>query len=187
MKRKHRFRAELREPALVLPIESPTAAMDGIDVNDAHVRRLVQGLGAGEPVAAELVALGPAAVGALVQAGAEGRTPLRRQAANILSEMGVDVVPALFEASERVGGSRLFGRGEGADRLVVEVNMLKVDAQRMGQLVLKKGMYGAGESLATNLSKETLKKMNPKMNMCKLKRQTTIITMKVLSKVHRRT
>lgn len=114
-------RAELREPALVLPIESPTAAMDGIDVNDAHVRRLVQGLGAGEPVAAELVALGPAAVGALVQAGAEGRTPLRRQAANILSEMGVDVVPALFEASERVGGSRLFGRGEGADGLVVEV------------------------------------------------------------------
>lgn len=46
-----------------------------------------------------------------------------------------------------------------SNRLVVEVNMLKIDRQRMGQLVFAKGMYGPGQTLEKNLSKETLKKL----------------------------
>ncbi len=46
-----------------------------------------------------------------------------------------------------------------SDKLVVEINILKVDPQRMGQLILQKGMYPPGETLEKSISKETLKQL----------------------------
>ncbi len=46
-----------------------------------------------------------------------------------------------------------------SDKLVVEINILKVDPQRMGQLIFQKGMYPPGESLEKSISKETLGKL----------------------------
>lgn len=46
-----------------------------------------------------------------------------------------------------------------SDKLVVEINLLKVDPRRMQQLVFQKGMYPPGETLEKNISKKTLKKL----------------------------
>ena len=46
-----------------------------------------------------------------------------------------------------------------SDKLVVEINILKIDPLRMGQLITQKGMYPPGESLEKSISKETLGKL----------------------------
>ncbi|MEC7725496.1 MAG: tetratricopeptide repeat protein [Planctomycetota bacterium] len=130
----------LREPSLIAPIESATATMDGIDVNDAHVRRLVRSLESGEPVSNELVALGNAAVAELVRAGAAGASDLRGEIARILAEMDEDIVPSLLEEGERTASGRLFARGGGVDELVTDV------LQQLGPAALPRlePLLGAG-------------------------------------------
>ena len=46
-----------------------------------------------------------------------------------------------------------------SDKLVVEVNILKLDPLRLGRLMIEKGMYPPGESLENSISKETLGKL----------------------------
>ena len=78
-------------------------------------------------------------------------------------------------------------------RLVVEVNMLNLDVEAIGQLYIKKGMYGPGETLEKSLSKETLKKLEEFLSrqgltMDMVNRQRPwLVSMRVsLEEIHRR-
>ena len=106
--------AELVEPLLVEAIAEPAELMDRIDVNDAHVRRLVRALEAGDDRArGDLVLLADAAVPELLRAAWKG--PERTAAAAILTlqEMGPTITPALFAAGTALSESRIWPVGEG--------------------------------------------------------------------------
>lgn len=107
--------AELCEPALVAAIDAPMEIMDRIDVNDAHVRRSVRAFLAGaEARRDELMALGDAAVPELLRAACNAAEQDRATIASLIVEMGAEVVPALFAASEALSQSKVWGLGEDA-------------------------------------------------------------------------
>ena len=111
--------AELVEPALVKPLDSPAEAMDRIDVNAAHVGRLVDALGRGEASArAELLALGDAAIPALLAAGAKGEESVRQMVVEICVEMGAASLAAWFQASDQIAQRRVWGRSDSADEVL---------------------------------------------------------------------
>ena len=111
--------AELVEPALVASIDSATQAMDRIDVNDAHLRRLVRDVLDGRPGACdEAAALRDAAVPELLRAGWRAEGSARDRAVEALRSLGPEVLPALFRAAEEASAARLLPVGEGPEALV---------------------------------------------------------------------
>ncbi|MCK5943506.1 MAG: hypothetical protein KAI24_16105, partial [Planctomycetes bacterium] len=105
---------ELVEPQLVEAIESPTEAMDRIDVNDAHVRRLVGRMVEGDDAArGELVALGEPAVAELLRTACRHGGTVEQQATAALCSMGPAIAPALFAACDALGSVRLLASGDG--------------------------------------------------------------------------
>lgn len=111
--------ATLVEPNLVESIESPTEAMDRIDVNDAHVQRLVRELGNGDNAAHdELIHLGERAVDALLHTAWKGSGRVRDDAIAVLREMGPEIASALFRASDAIGKQRLIAVGTGPEAIV---------------------------------------------------------------------
>jgi len=113
---------DLVEPALVEPLESATEAMDRIDVNEAHVRRLVRRFVDGDTgVRDELVAIGTAAVLELLRTAWKNAGRLQEQAIELLHAMGPQIAPALFAASDSLGQSRIWGVGEGPSAIVGKV------------------------------------------------------------------
>ena len=111
--------AELVEPALVAPIDSATQAMDRIDVNDAHLRRLVRDVLDGRPGARdEVAALQDAAVPELLRAGWRAEGSARERAVEALRSLGPEVLPALFRAAEEASAARILPVGEGPEALV---------------------------------------------------------------------
>ena len=120
--------AELVEPALTRSLESPAEAMDRIDVNAAHVGRLVDALRHGEAGARdELVALGRAAIPALIDAGAKGDEVVRDMIVEVCHAMGADLLPAWFQARDQHSQRRFWGRGDGPD------SVLSAALQRFGR------------------------------------------------------
>jgi tetratricopeptide (TPR) repeat protein len=113
---------DLVEPALVAAIESATEAMDRIDVNEAHVRRLVRRFVDGDQsVAGELVAVGEAAVHELLRTAWKNSGRVQEQAIDALHAMGPQIAPALFAASDALGQARIWGVGEGPAAIVGKV------------------------------------------------------------------
>lgn len=111
--------ADLVEPALLTPLESPTEAMDQIDVNDAHLRRLVRAALDGRPGAAEeLDAVGDVAVPELLRAGLRADGSERTRAIQALQDLGPASLPALFEAARAAAPSKIWGGGEGPEPLL---------------------------------------------------------------------
>lgn len=103
---------ELLEPALVNELDSPAATMDAIDVNDAYVHRLVQGLLESKQKARqELLELRDRAVPELLRAawhlGDSGQQPC----IDVLRAMGPTIAPALFAASDTLTAERLLPIG----------------------------------------------------------------------------
>lgn len=113
---------DLVEPALVAPVESATEAMDRIDINEAHVRRLVRRLVDGDETAQpELVAIGAPAVHELLRTAWKNSGRDEEVAIAALHEMGPEIATALFEASDALGQSRIWGVGEGPSAIVGRV------------------------------------------------------------------
>ena len=111
--------ATLVEPNLVAAIDSPTEAMDRIDVNDAHVQRLVRSLGQGDVDAhRELMRLGERAVGELLRTAWKTSGKVHDDAISILREMGPAIAPALFAASDAIGRQRMLPVGSGPETIV---------------------------------------------------------------------
>lgn len=111
--------AVLVEPNLVESIDSPTEAMDRIDVNDAHVQRLVRSLGEGDTEAhKELMQLGERAVDELLRTAWKASGRLHEDAITVLSDMGPSIAPALFRASDSIGKQRLLAVGSGPETIV---------------------------------------------------------------------
>lgn len=108
--------ARLGEPRLVEEIESPLHAMDAIDVNDAHVQRLVHRWLDGKPddrkaARAELLELREIAVPALLRAAWHGSGHAQEAAIEVLRAMGPAIAPALFAASDALGNERILPLG----------------------------------------------------------------------------
>ena len=111
--------SSLVEPNLVATIDSPTQAMDRIDVNDAHVDRLIRSLAKGElDCRGELLLLKERAVDALLRAAWKGSGVVQDEAVAILREMGPEIAPALFRASDAIGKQRLLSVGSGPEAVV---------------------------------------------------------------------
>lgn len=115
--------AVLVEPNLVETIDSPTEAMDRIDVNDAHVQRLVRSLGdegseAHGDAHRELMHLGERAVDELLRTAWKASGRIHDDAIMILREMGPTIAPALFRASDAIGKQRLLAVGSGPEAIV---------------------------------------------------------------------
>tara|TARA_R110002072_G_scaffold100429_6_gene221219 strand:- start:10310 stop:12631 length:2322 start_codon:yes stop_codon:yes gene_type:complete len=111
--------ASLVEPNLVATIESPTEAMDRIDVNDAHVQRLVRSLAAGERSSHdELLHLGERAVEEVLRVAWKNSGSIRDFAVDVLRDMGPTIAPALFRASDAIGQQRLLSVGPGPESIV---------------------------------------------------------------------
>jgi len=105
--------AVLREPRLVEGIESPTELMDRIDVNEAHVQRLVRAwIHGDERVRAELLALGHLGVEELLRAAWKRSGDERERAIEALRAMGPQIAPALFAASDSLTQQRLLPVGQ---------------------------------------------------------------------------
>ncbi|MCC7396974.1 MAG: hypothetical protein IT455_07895 [Planctomycetes bacterium] len=106
----------LLEPKLVVPLDSPTHAMDAIEANVAHVRRLVRTL-TGDDVAQhaaardELLTLREAAVEELLGAAWRSSGEAEARALSTLQSMGPTIAPALFAASDNLAGQRLLPLG----------------------------------------------------------------------------
>lgn len=108
--------AELVEPRLVAALASSLQAMDAIDVNDAHVQRLVQRFVDGEPqarasAAVELLELRRAAVPALLREAWQRSGPAQDELVGLLRRMGPAIAPALFAASDALQSQRLLPLG----------------------------------------------------------------------------
>ncbi len=113
---------ELVEPSLVASVESPTEAMDRIDVNDAHVKRLIQRLARGDAAArAELVPLGDAAVPELLRAAWRSSGAGAELAISALEELGPVVAPVLFEAGDQLARARLLPLDDGPATVIGRV------------------------------------------------------------------
>ncbi|MCB9878509.1 MAG: tetratricopeptide repeat protein [Planctomycetes bacterium] len=111
--------AQLLEPRLVEGVESPTELMDRIEVNEAHVHRLVAGLESGDTRARrELLQLGDRAVQELVRAAWRGAEPAREAAEQVLRAMGPHIAKALFAAADELSQARLLAVGEGPSAVV---------------------------------------------------------------------
>lgn len=111
--------AVLVEPNLVAAIESATEAMDRIDVNDAHVQRLVRSLANGDDRArGDLLHLGERAVDELLRTAWRGAGRVQDEAVSVLKELGPAVAPALFAASDAIGRQRLLPVGSGPEAVV---------------------------------------------------------------------
>ena len=111
--------AELVEPKLVATIESPTEAMDRIDVNDAHVQRLVRALAASDGAAhAELIQLGERAVEAVLRVAWKSSEAVKEAAIAVLCDMGPSIAPALFRACDVIAQQRLVLVGTGPEAIV---------------------------------------------------------------------
>ncbi len=108
--------AALGEPLLVGELASPLHTMDAIDVNDAHVHRLVQRWLDGDPevrghARAELLELRELAVPALLRAAWHGGGHAQDAAIEVLRAMGPAIAPALFAASDALGNERILPLG----------------------------------------------------------------------------
>lgn len=111
--------ATLVEPNLVATIESPTEAMDRIDVNDAHVQRLVRSLAAGDRSSRdELLQLGERAVEEVLRVAWKNSGAICDFAIDVLRAMGPTIAPALFRASDAIGQQRLLSVGPGPEAIV---------------------------------------------------------------------
>lgn len=111
--------ATLVEPHLVATIESPTEAMDRIDVNDAHVQRLVRSLAEGDRSSHdELLHLGERAVEEVLRVAWKNSGVIRDLAIDVLHAMGPTIAPALFRASDAIGQQRLLSVGTGPEAIV---------------------------------------------------------------------
>jgi tetratricopeptide (TPR) repeat protein len=111
--------ASLLEPHLVASIDSPTEAMDSIDVNDAYVDRLVHDVAAGNGDAhGELIDLGERAVEQVLRAAWKGSGRGQEEAVTILRRMGPKIAPSLFAACESLSQQRLLSVGEGPAAIV---------------------------------------------------------------------
>lgn len=118
------YSAELGEPRLVAEIDSPLHAMDAIDVNDAHVQRLVQrwldgGADERQHARTELLELREAAVPALLRAAWHGSGHAQDAAIEVLRAMGPAIAPALFAASDALGNERILPLGSRSPAAVV--------------------------------------------------------------------
>lgn len=108
--------ASLHEPQLVAELRSPTCTMDAIEVNDAHVQRLVQTLvgddgKAREPARAELLELRERAVPTLLRAAWQFGGHAQDLAIATLQAMGPQIAKALFAASDELSAARLLPLG----------------------------------------------------------------------------
>lgn len=108
--------SSLHEPMLVAELRSPTCTMDAIEVNDAHVQRLVQTLvgddaSAREPARAELLELRERAVPTLLRAAWQLGGNAQELAIGTLQAMGPQIAPALFAASDELTEGRLLPLG----------------------------------------------------------------------------
>ncbi|MBL8748332.1 MAG: hypothetical protein JNK78_04175 [Planctomycetes bacterium] len=108
--------ARLLEPTLVGAIGSPLHTMDAIDVNDAHVHRLVRSLVDGEgdgrrAARGELLELQERAVEELLRQAWHRSGPAQEAAIDVLRAMGPAIAPALFAASDALEQSRLLPIG----------------------------------------------------------------------------
>jgi len=108
--------ASLHEPMLVAELRSPTCTMDAIEVNDAHVQRLVQTLvgddaSAREPARTELLELRERAVPTLLRATWQFGGNAQELAIATLQAMGPQIAPALFAASDELTEGRLLPLG----------------------------------------------------------------------------
>lgn len=108
--------ASLHEPMLVAELRSPTCTMDAIEVNDAHVQRLVQTLvgddaSAREPARNELLELRERAVPTLLRAAWQLGGNAQELAIMTLQAMGPQIAPALFAASDELTEGRLLPLG----------------------------------------------------------------------------
>lgn len=108
--------AELGEPRLVGELDSPLQTMDAIDVNDAHVQRLVhrwlEGTGDERRAArGELLELREVAVPGLLRAAWHANGHAQDAAIEVLRAMGPAIAPALFAASDALGNQRLVPLG----------------------------------------------------------------------------
>ncbi|MFT4514222.1 MAG: tetratricopeptide (TPR) repeat protein [Planctomycetota bacterium] len=114
--------AGLVEPKLVATIESPTEAMDRIDVNEAHVQRLVRSLAAGDRSSHdELLHLGERAVEEVLRVAWKSSGTTRDLAIDVLRAMGPTIAPALFRASDLIGQQRLLSVGPGPEVIVSRI------------------------------------------------------------------
>jgi hypothetical protein len=108
--------AEATEPRLVETIDSAARTMDAIDVNDAHLARLVahalDGSGRERELArAELLALRERAVTAVLRAAWHTTEHRQDAAIEVLRAMGPGIAPALFAASDALGEQRVLPLG----------------------------------------------------------------------------
>ncbi len=108
--------ALLQEPQLTTSIESPTHTMDAIEVNDAHVQRLVRTLleAEGEPRAtarAQVLELRERAVEELLRQAWHQSGDAQEAAIDVLRAMGPTIAPALFTASDALEQARLLSVG----------------------------------------------------------------------------
>ncbi len=108
--------AELGEPRIVADLASPLQTMDAIDVNDAHVQRLVLRLldGTGDEARlarAELLELREIAVLALLRAAWNQSGSTQDKAIEVLRAMGPSIAPDLFSASDELGSQRILPLG----------------------------------------------------------------------------
>ncbi len=107
---------ELREPALLGAVASPTHAMDAIDENAAHVRRLVtqtlsDDAGAAALARPQVLALREAAVPELLHRAWQGSERVRETAVELLRAMGPSITPVLFAASDAIEDGRILALG----------------------------------------------------------------------------
>lgn len=112
------------EPNLTGHIESPTHTMDGIDVNDAHLARLVRTLLDGEGAAraqarSELLDLRERAVEELLRQAWHRGGDAQDCAIEALRAMGPEISPALFAASDALEHQRLLPLGSRSPAAIV--------------------------------------------------------------------
>lgn len=108
--------ARLLEPQLIADVASATHTMDAIEVNDAHVQRLVRSLLDGEgqdraSARAQLLELRERAVEELLRQAWHRSGPEQEAAIDVLRAMGPTVAPALFAASDALEQHRLLPVG----------------------------------------------------------------------------
>ncbi len=90
--------AQLLEPQLHTELDSPALAMDEIDANLAHLRRLISAfMEADEQARQALLQMGPEAVEELL-ATALRRPPQASAIVELLQQMGAPILPTLFQA-----------------------------------------------------------------------------------------
>lgn len=108
--------ARLAEPDLVAAVGAPANTMDAIDVNDAHVQRLVRALLDDEgqlraEARAQLLDLRERAVEELLRQAWHRAGHEQEAVIDVLRAMGPSIAPALFAASDALEHTRLLPMG----------------------------------------------------------------------------